>query len=123
MKNREISPIVTQTIMATDYRSTEISLKNRQNRRNIGEAPINRRKIASGSDGRSNRRYFYRFFGKFPDISYQVGRVGWDVGPTMVRMSASWSLVDMSNAYLSHARYYFSIITPSPVSWAPHCLT
>ena len=38
---------------------------------NIGEAPINRRKIASGSDARSNRRYFYRFFGKFPDISYQ----------------------------------------------------
>ena len=73
LKNREISDMGgTETIIITDYRSMEKSAKSPIYRRNIGEAPINRRKIASGSDARSNRRRiskYRRYFGIFTDFS------------------------------------------------------
>ena len=46
-------------------------------RRNIGEAPIYRRKIAENI---ADISVFHRFFGKFPDISYQSSpRTGYKI--------------------------------------------
>ena len=65
-----------ETIIVTDYRSTEKSTKSSIYRRNIGEAPIYRRKIASGltrgaigGEFKKNRRKYRRYFGIFTDFS------------------------------------------------------
>ena len=77
LKNREISVIGwhrndNRHRLSIDGKIGKKSAKSLIYRRNIGEAPINQKKIASGSNAWSNRRRisrYRRYFGIFTDFS------------------------------------------------------